>query len=74
MPISSTSLPAEVMAATKRWQRDLAWCRRRSARLTPWEEQFLTDLGRPGADPSPKQIEVLAGIVRKLARPRRRQA
>ena len=60
--------------AAERWRKDLDWCRRRSGRLTTWEEQFLTDLGRPGADPSPKQIGVLAGIVRKLARPRRHRA
>jgi hypothetical protein len=72
--MSSTSLPAEEMATNERWQKDLDWCRRRSARLTQWEEQFLRELGRPGADPSLKQIEVLSGIVRKLARPRRHRA
>ena len=55
----------------ERWQKDLAWCLRRPGYLTSWENHFLTELARPGADPSKKQIEVIAGIVQKLAKPRR---
>ncbi len=60
--------------ATDRWRTDLAWCGQRAARLNAWEDRFLAELARPGAEPSSKQLEVLSGIVRKLARPRRHRA
>jgi len=47
------------------WRGDVFLCMRVSRSLTEWECRFLVNLQTRGHQPTPRQLEVLAGIVAK---------
>lgn len=66
--IGAASTPADARQhpSQARWRRDVKALLRRRDELTDWELRFVRNVSRYRSPPSAKQLDVLAGIRRRL--------
>ncbi len=64
--IEAAGAHADQNAVRAQWRRDVKALLRRRDELTDWELRFVRNISRYRIQPSAKQLDVLAGIRRRL--------